>query len=278
LTFPFAASSILIFIYDGTAIIFLSVLKGDAVTGLYSGAMNFVRVFGLLPASIVGAMLPAMSQFWYTSPSAWTMIYHRSLKYLLLVALPISVGLVFVSEQLVDVVLGSAYAGSAMILQMLAWILIIEFLNHGLSNALISIDREKVYLRVVALAVTFNVIANLLLIPQYGVQGAVAASLFTEGLVLLLQLFVLSRAGLRTPILRIGGRPMLSVVAMGLVLGLVQIPSLLGAVLLGSAVYFIILFTLRPFEADEIQALSQWSTAFLSKLARRFGRKPVEAS
>lgn len=278
LAIPFAVSSILILVYDGAAVIFLSTLKGDEATGLYAGAANFVRVFGLLPASIVGAVLPAMSQFWYTSHSAWTMIYHRSLKYLLILALPISVGLVLVSDLLVDLVLGSAYAGSGMILQLLAWILIIEFLNHGLSNALISIDRENAYLRIVALAVAFSVIFNLLLIPRFGAQGAVMASLTTEGVVLLSQLIVLSRAGLRTPILRIGAKPLLSVAAMGLVLTLVTTPNLLATILLGFVVYFIVLFALRPFDADEMQALSEWWTAAHNKVLQWLGRSPVEAS
>jgi O-antigen/teichoic acid export membrane protein len=256
---PFALSSMFIFVYDGTAPIFLSLFHGDVLTGLYAGATNFVRIFGLLPASLMGAVLPALSQLWPGSPAPWLTVFHRSLKYLLIAALPIAVGLALVSEQVVLLFLGSEYAGSASILQMVAWLIIVVFLNHGLTAAMISINREKTYLRIVGVTMVVNVAANLALIPRWAAYGAVASSLLTEGVIMLLQIDVFSRAGLRTALARLTLKPLASVAVMALVvhfvagLGLPPGANLAAEMLVGGVVYVSILLLLRTFEADEIE-------------------------
>lgn len=250
---PFALSSIFIFVYDGTATIFLSLFHGDFVTGLYSGAANFVRIFGILPASLVAAVLPAMSQLWPGSSSAWLTLFRRSLKYLLIAALPVAVGLALVSEELVLLVLGQEYAGSASILRLVAWLIIFVFLNHGLTTGLISIDRERTYLRIVGLALVVNGVANLLLIPGWAAQGAVASSLLTEGMILVVQVFVLSKAGLSTRLTRLALKPLASVAIMAAAVILVRELGLAAEILVGSAVYIGAILALRAFEADEIE-------------------------
>lgn len=203
---PFAVASVFIFIYDGTAVIFLSLMKGDEATGLYAGAWNFVRFFGILPAGLVGAALPAMSQLWKTSPSEWHVVYRRTLKYLLIMGLPIAIGLSLVSRDLVVLVLGDAYAGAAPVLSLGAWLILVEFLNHGFTNALISTDREATFLRIIGLALAFNLLANLFLVGRWGAIGAAGASLLTEILILIVQVYVLSITLMAPQAARTGSR------------------------------------------------------------------------
>lgn len=252
---PFALSGIFIFIYDGTATVFVSFLKGDHATGLYSGALNFTRIFDIIPASIAAAVLPAMSQLWPKSSAAWRMLCRRTLKYLLIMAFPLAVGLAILSEKLIAVVLGADYAASALILRLAAWVMLIVFLNHGLTVALISMDKEKVFLRIVGLALVVNVLANLVLIRRWGAPGAVASSLLTEGLILIAQYGVLVKVGSQPRIMADALRPAASVAAMALVVYLTSGLGLVIPVLLGAAVYVLLLFALRTFEPDEIEQM-----------------------
>jgi O-antigen/teichoic acid export membrane protein len=263
---PFALSSIFIFIYDGTAIIFLSLFQGDQVTGLYAGAMNFVFLFGILPASLVGAVLPALSQLWPGSPVSWLALYRYTIKYLLLMALPIAAGLALVSDEIVPLVLGPAYSSAASILHLAAWLLILVFLNHGLSTALISVDQEKTYLRIVGLALIVNLIANLLLIPAWAAYGAVAASLLTEGLIMAMLIVVLSKAGLHTRLVRLSLKPWACVAIMAATVYLVRELGLAVEILVGSMVYIGALLLLRVFEADEIEQARLFRQAAAKRL------------
>ncbi len=263
---PFAMAGLLIFVYDGLGVILLSSLRGDTATGLYSGAMNFVRVFGLIPASLVGAFLPAMAHSWQSSRDAWNASYQRSLKYLWIMALPISVGLALLSRDFVPMLLGEEYAASASILTLIAWMIVPEFLNHGFSNALISIDREKIYLYIVGAAVAASVAINLVLIPRWGAYGAAIAILVVEALVLIAQVFALSKMRLKLSDPADFLKPALSVAVMALGVYLIRSYGIIAAVLLGAAVYGATLFALHTFDLDEMAAFGQWWTLIAGKL------------
>lgn len=272
---PFALSGIFIFIYDGTAPVFVSFLKGDDATGLYSGALNFIRIFDIIPAGISAAVLPAMAQLWPNSPGAWTSLCRYTLKYLLIMAFPLAIGLAMLSGKLIAIVLGAEYAASALILRLATLVMLIVFLNHGLTIALISTDKEKTFLRIVGLALVVNVLANVVLIRRWGAPGAVASSLLTEGLILITQYAVLVRAGLQLKIMAAALRPAASGAVMALVVYLTGGFGLVVPVLSGAAVYVFLLFALRTFESAEIEQMHlAWSEVF-ARLAGRMKRKPV---
>lgn len=271
---PFALSSVFIFIYDGTAVIFISLIKGDQATGLFSAAMNFIKVFGLLPVAIVAAVLPVMAQSWLTSTEAWSIICRRSLKYLLIIALPISMGLMILRDRLVLLIFGSAYADAGLILGMAAWVIVLSFLNHGFSTSLISMDREKTLLRIVGIVMFFNVLSNLSLIFFWGAFGAVVAMLLTEGLMLLSQFDVIRRAHLSLRLRSIALTPVLSAVIMGLSVYLVRDLNLIVVILFGAIIYLLALFLLRTFEEDEILLIIDLVKRGLAKFGRG-GQKHV---
>jgi O-antigen/teichoic acid export membrane protein len=271
---PFALSGFFVYLYDGTSVLFLSAMRGDLETGLYSAATNFIRVFGILPASLVAAFLPAMALFSQTSPGEWNTLYRRSLKYLLIMAVPISVGLALVSDDIVSLVLGKAYADSAPILQLAAWVIIPVFLNSGCSNALISMNREKSLLRVVGLAMVFNLVSNPVLISRWGAYGAVGASLLTEGLILAILLNILRRAGAKLPVRELVVKPVLSA---GLMAGAVSLGhrfGLLGMISLGAVVYVVALLTQRTFDVEELGSLRMWWALACAKLPGGLRQQP----
>jgi len=197
------------------------------------------------------------------------------LKYLLIMALPIAVGLAMLSDEFVLFILGYEYADSALILRMIAWVIILAFLNHGFSNALVSIDQEKTYLRIVGVAMVFNVGANLGLIPIWGACGAVAASLLTEGLMLFIQFYVLSTAGLKLSVPAITLKPILSVAVMALGVYLASGLGPVPVILLGAAIYPLALFILRTFDEDEILLMTDLVQSGLAKLGfQRIAQRP----
>ena len=59
-------------------------------------------------------------------------------------------------------------------------------MNIGLGTPLVSVGRQKDFLRIVALGAAFGVALNLLLIPGFGAMGAGVGTLVDEALVLLM--------------------------------------------------------------------------------------------
>ena len=273
--FPFAVITVLVFAYDGTAPIFITFLKGDRATGVYIGALNFVRIFGILPASLMAAVLPAMSRLWPDSPGVWRILFGRSLKYLLIMALPLAVGMAMLSEKIVILILGVDYAASALVLRLAAWAMIPVFLNYGLTIALFSIDKEKVFARIVVVALVINASANLALISRWGAPGAVGASLLTEGYVFVAQCVILVKVGLWPSLATDSLKPVVSVVAMALAIYLTSRFGLAPAVLSGVVVYVCLLCVLRTFEPDEMEQVRSLWAAALVRLQGRTQEKPT---
>lgn len=274
---PFVVLSLLIFAYDGTATIFLSLLRGDYETGLYSGAMSFVRVFLIVPAALIGALLPLMAHSWQASRTTWTMLYRRSIKYLLMVGLPLAMGLTLLSSELVAMVLGAQYGGSAVVLQVLAWVLLVDFLNHGYSNALISIDRERVYLRIVTVAMVVYLLLTFSLIPGWGALGAAVASLTTESVILIVQGLLLRRNGIRLDSGVTLLKPVVSVTIMAMCLYLARHLALPLQIVVGVTSYSGVLLSLRPFDDEELAPIRDLWKTLGDQLARRLRRKPVRS-
>lgn len=266
---PFALSMVFVTIYERTGIILLSLLRGDEVTGWYSGAGTFVRIFDFIPVAFMGALFPAMAQLGRSSQEAWHNAYRRSMKYLLVIALPIAMGLAMRSSQFVRLLLGQQYSHSANILSIVAWVLVISFMNHGAWNALISIDREKTYLRVVGLAAALNVAANCLLIPLLGPYGAAIAKVLTECMVLASQFYALALVGYRVQLGQIMAKPLASGLVLASVLYLSKGMSWVSVVPLGAVVYIAALLLLRTFEEDEILLMTDLVQSGLSKLGLR---------
>lgn len=270
---PLALSNVFVFVYDGTGVLILSLLRGDTATGLYAGAMNFIRVFGILPASIVAALLPAMGQAWRTSHEAWNLLYVRSLKWLLLVALPFAVGLFLLSHEAVVLVLGTEYVAAAPILQWAAWLIMIVFVNHGLTNALLSMDRERAFLGIVSVAMAFNVAANFFLVHVWEARGVVVASLLTEGLVFVLQWRVLRPvlrdAGVQGVLPRLAVKPLLSAGLLALATSLAQRAGIAAAIVAGAITYVAALLAWRVLDADELVMLRTAGMTLKTRLTRR---------
>jgi O-antigen/teichoic acid export membrane protein len=275
MAWPFALSSVFVRLYQSMDLVLLSFLKGDQATGLLAGAKNFVMIFGVLAIGLGGAFLPVLSRAAKDSAGLWPNILQRLTKYLLVIALPVCVGLSLVSGELVPLVLGHQYRGSALILQFLAFFIPLSFLNSGLSGGLISRGSEKILMRILGIMVIVSAGSQLALISLWGAYGAAAASLFTEGVMLLSQLYVLRRGGQRLPILRIALRPILSVAIMALGVYFVRGLGLIPTVLIGAVIYVVALFALRTFEIDERGALRLVWEAALARLSWRSRRKPV---
>jgi len=267
---PFALCMGFITIYQRTATILLSFFKGDEVTGWYSGAGTFGRLFDFIPMSLQGALLPVMAQFAQKPGKTWQSAYRHSMKYLLVVGLPIATGLAIRSRQFVHLLLGEQYEQSAGILSVLIWALVFSFMNHGASNALISLDGEKTYLKIVGFAAACNVAINFVLVPILGPYGAAIAQLLTECLVLGGQFRALTVVGRRIALWQIAAKPLISAAVLALVLFAAGEAGLLLAVPLSAAAYVGSLFLLQTFERDEILLMADFAQSLISRL--RFQR------
>ena len=104
-------------------------LVGDYSTGLYKSAYNIIYVFTTFFVVYQSVIFPIMSKFFKESQNLLKISFELSVKYLLLIILPLSVGVFFYAEPLVNLIYSNQYSLASVPVQILIWTVIFLFVN-----------------------------------------------------------------------------------------------------------------------------------------------------
>lgn len=186
---PFGLTNFFYTIYFSIDIVMLSYLTGDYATGLYKSAYNIINVFTTFFVVYQGVIFPVMSKFFAESKDLLKSSYELSVKYLLLIIIPISVGVFFYARPLVDLIYSNQYSLATTPVQILIWTVSFLFINGAASILLNAIDKEKTVTKVYIIAALFNVALNFILIPHMSYDGAAIATVASEILITVLTVY-----------------------------------------------------------------------------------------
>ena len=164
----------------------LSYLAGDYSTGLYKSAYNIIYVFTTFFVVYQSVIFPIMSKFFKESQYLLKVSFELSVKYLLLIILPLSIGVFFYARPLVDLIYSNQYSLASLPVQILIWTVCFLFVNGAASTLLNAISKEATVTKIYIAAAVFNVILNLILIPIFDYNGAAMATVLSEILITVL--------------------------------------------------------------------------------------------
>ncbi len=269
-SYPLMLNNLLSSLFFRIDVLILQPLKGDTVLGYYQTAYKFIDALNFIPSNFTLAIFPALSRLAASAKDAMLRAYILSLKILLWIALPITVGTIFVSRELIGIFGGSAYLpDSAIALQVLIWFLPFSFINSVTHYVLIALGQQRFLTKAFILGVVFNVAANLAAIPSLSYVGAALVTILSE-IVLLLPFYYSVRKNLASiPFWSITWRPALAAGVMGIALwGLVVRAGLLIAVPLAGTLYLVLLIALGALGEDERALLRRLVPVRWHRLAR----------
>lgn len=249
---PFAMAGVFVPIYFSVDVVMLSVLKGDAAVGWYSGATTLAYALLIMPSAFNGSIFPIMSRWYITDKNSLNILYEKSFKYLLMLALPIAVGTTILADKIVVLVLGENFVNSIVVLQILAWVLVFMFLNNLLMGTLGATNRLMKGSILAGILVLLNVILNLIFIPQFGHVGAAIATILTEGVLFFLLSYYTSTYMSRIPISTVT-KSLTSGFVMGGFLLFFDELNIFIAILLAGIVYLISLLITRSLTKEDYQ-------------------------
>ena len=251
---PYAGMALITNMYFRIDILMLSKMKGDAETGLYGAAYRIMESLLFISTAVNTAALPAMSAMLATAPEKVHVMYRTSLRWLVLLGLPMAVGLTVLAQP-VMALLGKGFVVAAPALQVLSWALLLIFVNHLTGVVLTAVGWQRLLVKVFAMALAANVALNLILIPPYGRMGAAWVTLLCE-CALLPALLLLARSHLHLAELLHGfWRPCVAAAGMGCFCWYFAGLSLAAVVPCGAAVYGLLLLAcnvLRPDPRTEV--------------------------
>ena len=177
---PFALTVLFYSIYFYIDSVMLSYMRGVYEVGIYSAAYSLTLALIFIPTIYINSIFPSLSKFYVNSMESLKFAYKKSLLYISVVALPMTIILFFLSEEIIYFLYGGEFSNSALVFKIIAITIFFRFVTFVNAITILSVDKQKQRLYSQAITAILNIILNLILIPAYGYIGAAVATVITE--------------------------------------------------------------------------------------------------
>jgi O-antigen/teichoic acid export membrane protein len=266
--FPIAGIGLVGVVYDRVDILLLSVLATSSKVAFYTVPYGFVRLSWVLPSIVSAAFFPLLSRRLKSDPAQAEYLFFLVVRVFLFLSLPIALVLAVSSSTLVPFVYGDPYTHSVAVLQIMAWTSVFGFQNYILWYGVLASHQERPAFAVQAAGLFVNVGINALAIPLYGANGAAAALVVSDLVVVVGQAFLIHRNLFRVPFRDLLTKPLgASIIAVPIAL-VVAMWTAVGGALIGGAAYIGVLLILRYVTFEEWKPLLSFVEAPFAALRR----------
>lgn len=180
---PFALLGILSGIMVSMDTLMIGWLKEAADVGLYGAAQRPLLFLYALPALFATSLLPMFSKYAQLDSVRFKNILELSLTLSLAVALPIVVGGIIISKELMLLMYGSEFSASSQAFVILLFTLPLVFPAFIIGDAIVSYNGQRALFLFSSLGAVGDIILNFFLIPKYGILGAAFSTVLAQVLV-----------------------------------------------------------------------------------------------
>ena len=261
LAVPFALAAFFFSLYFNIDMTMLSYMKGDEVVGWYAAAYRFISILIIFPGAFMGALWPIFSRLHIQAKDKLIFMHEKSVKYLLIVALPVAFGTTLIADSLVLALFGYEYANSIIALQILIWAGAMLFITYTWGSVLGAIDKPELTAYSLLICVIVNVSLNLYLIPHYSYVGAAIATVITEIVLFMLYYYHILNNGIKINIFNLFYKPFTASVIMGIsiymikntIYSLSNFHQIIIIVPLAAVIYLLALVVFKTFTEEDIR-------------------------
>ncbi len=267
----FLAYGVLGVIYYRVDTVLLSVFGTDAAVGVYGAAYRLLDTLMFVPGIIISAVVsPIMSKYFVDNISKLRLTVEKSTLAMLLCSVPATAGLIVTAPNIIGWVYHRHdFVASAAVLQALAVGLIALYLNTVLTTVLVSTGQERKLPLMAAVALVFNVVINMVLIPRFMGLGAAWATSLTEILLLGIGLVLIDRTLIPVRLWSAAGKIVLATLAMAFVAHALATHTIVVIIPVATAVYIAMIAVLRVLPSEDFAQLKE---AVLLRFKPRGGR------
>ena len=255
---PFAATSILYIIYYSIDVVMLTNMVGDYATGIYNATYKLISVLTLFYSVYTAVIFPVMSKFYKNDQEMLLISFEKSIKYLMLVILPLAVATVFYSTDVIHLIYGHEYDDASSVLSILIWTVCLLFISGAANTLLNASHKEVTVTKIYAVAAVFNIVLNLFMIPALSYNGAAITTVLSDILIVLIQAYVIYRLGHRPnrklylDLIKI----IIGSGILGVALYLLNL-NMWVALPVGIIIYLIAVWALRVFDGDDKYVINE---------------------
>jgi O-antigen/teichoic acid export membrane protein len=180
---PIGIASVFSAIFFRVDTVMLAAFKSQAAVGLYGAAYRLLEATLFLSWSVGAAVYPVFARLNRATQPSVQDVYERSIKLVVALTLPIAVGTAVMAGHVLGLFYGSDYVPGHNALVLLAPTIALYPVVYISTHLLVSQNRERVLTYVFAVIMVENVLANLVLIPAFSLNGAALSTSISELLV-----------------------------------------------------------------------------------------------
>jgi O-antigen/teichoic acid export membrane protein len=179
---PLILSSLSVMLYMKIDQIMLGIMIGDEAVGIYSAATRISEAWYFLPIIIVASVFPAILESKKCNETQYTIRLQKLYDFMVILSLAVSIPMTFLSNYIITLLFGAAYAQAGTILAIHIWGSIFVFLGIAGSRWFLAENMLWLNFQRTAIGATANIALNLVLIPKYGGIGAAVALVISQAL------------------------------------------------------------------------------------------------
>jgi len=129
---------------------------------------------------LTGAIFPSLTQAWQISTSKVKELLEIFEKLSITLITPIVVGGIILAQPIIILIFGDEFIRAYLPFSILLIGIGVMYINLLLPDTLLVMDKQKTVMWVFMISAIFNLIANLLLIPYWGMTGAALTTVISE--------------------------------------------------------------------------------------------------
>ena len=153
-------------------------LVDEGEVALYNAAFVIVEGSFFLPSLITAALIGSLSQ-----NDRFLSSFQKGIKILGISGMLLGMLVSFFSVWFFNNFYPHEFSKAGNLLQLLSWAIPLVYLGTLMTQSLVAIDKQKIYLLFTFCGLLINIFLNLIWIPEYGATGAVWSTLITESFV-----------------------------------------------------------------------------------------------
>lgn len=171
--------------------ILIGFFSDERSVGLYSASVKLTKLSIPFIISSATVLMPRISKYFgQNDMESLNITLNKSFNYIVIIAVPICIGLLFLAPELIYVFSGSQFNDAVLSMQILSPLALIIGLGYFWGfQILIPAGKEREVLISVILGMVFNLSMNCILIPIYKQNGASIANVISELIVTLSYMF-----------------------------------------------------------------------------------------
>jgi O-antigen/teichoic acid export membrane protein len=178
-SWPLIFSGIVISVYMKIDQVMIQEYLGSWHVGQYAAGVRLCDAWLFITVIITNSLFPAI----VTAKSQSDALFRERMialyKFLILIAVSISVVTSILSEHLIAWTFGDNYEPAATVLQLYIWSIIFVFMNNASWKWYTAENLQQIAMLRLSLGAVANIALNMIFIPQYGIEGAAYATLIS---------------------------------------------------------------------------------------------------